>query len=513
MISGKSISRGVVTNWLALGVSIAVSFFLSPFVVRHLGSAYYGIWALTMQFTGYLYLLDFGVRESVIRYTSKYAARQQGQRLNQVLATALLVYAPIVILSLLLTAVAMWAAPRWFGMQAEFWWEARMAILFVGLTIAQTFVFNVFAGVQIGLRRLEISNAINILLMLIRTGLVVWFVGQGYGIVALAAIQFGMAVAGGLVAWWMAAHLLREHGMPLALRLPRGRRLVTLSRRIFGYGWYVLVSNIGQKIIFTSDAIIVGMFLPLSSVTYYAIAGSLVDHLRTLLISTAQIFNPVSSHLFTLRKFDELGEVLLSGSRLTVVVALPVGITYAILGGRFVGLWMGDEFAAPSGQVLAVLAITQILSAPHNVVSSVLYGISRHKVIALTRFAEGLVNLSLSIVLVKSIGLLGVALGTAVSHLLVVLVWLPRAVCPIVGISLWRYFAGVYGRCLPAAAAIGVGAYAVEQYARPASLLSFAFWVGALVVLYLAVVYVMVLDDSERAWVGKFVGRRPAVAG
>lgn len=66
--------------------------------------------------------------------------------------------------------------------------------------------------------------------------------------------------------------------------------------------------------------------------------------------------------------------------------------------------------------------------------------------------------------------------------------------------SLWRYFVGVYGRCLPAAAAVTLGAYAIERYARPANPSSFVLWVAALVVLYLSVVHTMVLDDGERLW-------------
>ncbi len=88
-------ARSITSNWIMLALNVGVAFFLSPYVVKHLGSVYYGIWALANQFIGYLYLLDFGVRESVIRYTAKYVAKQQPRQLNQVLSTAILLYVPI----------------------------------------------------------------------------------------------------------------------------------------------------------------------------------------------------------------------------------------------------------------------------------------------------------------------------------------------------------------------------------------------------------------------------------
>jgi len=511
MVNAKSVSRGIMTNWLALAVNIAVSFFLAPFVVKQLGSAYYGIWALTMQFTGYLYLLDFGVRESVVRYTSKYVARKQQHRLNQILTTALFVYLPIIGICLLLTAVSMWGVPHWFDMEEQYWFEARLAVMFVGLTITQTFVFNVFSGIQLGLRQFGVTNLIGIVLTLVRTALIVFFLSRGAGLVALAAIQFAVAIAGGFVALWMALKLLRRNDMRFKLELPRGRRRTALSKRIFGYGWYVLVNNIGQKIIFASDAIIVGLFLPLSAVTHYAIAGSLVDYLRMLLTSTAQVFNPLSSHLFTTRQHTELAKMLVMGAKLTVLISLPIGVTYIVLGSRFIGLWMGPEFIGPSGQVLAVLALTQILSAPHNVISSVLYGISQHRGIAMMRISEGVINLALSIVLVQYMGLLGVAIGTAVSHILVVLVWLPRLICRTVGLSLWAYFMGVYGRCIVAVVPFVAAAWLVERYVAPNNLLNFFAWVALITAFYLATVYLIALTSDERKWVQGFISRRSKV--
>ena len=312
----NSFARNIGSNWVLLAMNVGISFMLSPFVVNKLGSVYYGIWAIAMQFTGYLYLMDFGVRESVIRYTSKYAVRKQARSLNQVLSTSLILYLPITIGCVLLTLICSWLAPSIFDIPDTHTSEARLAIIFVGLTIAQTFIFNVFTGIQHGLNRFFISNVTGMVMTVLRTALIVIMLSLGYKLVALAAIQFGVAILGGIVVAWQATRSLRLAGTPLKLELPGRRRFAALRRKVLGYGFYVLVNNIAQKINFTSDAVVIGIFLPVSAVTPYAIAGSLIDYLRSLIMSTAQLFNPLSSALHTLRRSEELISLLIRGSKL-----------------------------------------------------------------------------------------------------------------------------------------------------------------------------------------------------
>ena len=53
----STILKNVTSNWAALVVNIAVSFFLAPFVVASLGNVYYGIWTLLNQLALSSYML------------------------------------------------------------------------------------------------------------------------------------------------------------------------------------------------------------------------------------------------------------------------------------------------------------------------------------------------------------------------------------------------------------------------------------------------------------------------
>lgn len=506
-------ARSITSNWIMLVVNVGVAFFLSPFVVRHLGSVYYGIWALANQFVGYLYLLDFGVRESVIRYTSKYVARGQPRRLNEVLSTAIMLYVPIAIATVLATFLVSWGVVDWFHIPPENAAEARAAIIFMGLTIAQTFVLNVFTGILQGLNRFDVGNAVGLASVLVRTAVIVLLLSQGYKLAALAAVYFGFALAGGLITAFFAVRLLREAGVSFRFRIPVRRRLRALARKIFGYGAFVLINNIAQKIIFTSDAVVIGAFLGVAKVAPYAIAGTLIDNLRSLMVSTAQVFSPLSSALFAQRRTAEMSELLVRGGKLVVIVTLPISLTFVLLGDVFVHLWMGEEFRVTAGQVLFVLGLTQIFSAPHYVVSSVMYGMSQHHILGYLRIGEAVANLALSLLLVRKLGVVGVAIGTAVSHLVVSAGILPVVISNLLDMRVRDYWWGIYGRTAFATLPFLAGLVLVREYLTLHNLFQFFGCIAALSAVYAASIWLVALTRVERReLIAQLPGRKARAA-
>jgi O-antigen/teichoic acid export membrane protein len=97
-----------------------------------------------------------------------------------------------------------------------------------------------------------------------------------------------------------------------------------------------------------------------------------------------------------------------------------------------------------AGDVLLILTVTVLLSVPHNTISSILYGISKHQLIARLRIVEALCNLALSLVLVKHLGIVGVALGTAIPQFFIMTVLLPILAGRELQLSMARYWSQIY---------------------------------------------------------------------
>jgi O-antigen/teichoic acid export membrane protein len=500
--------RNVTSNWAAIVINIGLSFVLAPIVVHSLGSVYYGIWTLMMQFTGYLWLFDFGVRESVVKYVAQYNAAEDHEELQATVETALSLYSVVAALAMCAVVLVSLALPYLFNIPAEAVTVARLTALVTGTTIAFGFVFNVFVGIMMALQENYRLARVGIGLGLVRAVLTYVLLAAGYGVVMLAVLQLVMSLASSVFLY----RICTERLPFLSVRLIRPTRARVV--KLLNYGKYVLLANVGDKMVFATDAIVIGIFLPIASLTYYAIGGSLIEHFRSFITSMGALLNPLSSSLEAKKQTNSVAALMMSGTRAAMLVGLPVCIGFIVLGERFIELWMGNTYSHVAGQVLAVLATGYLLGLPYYSISGVLYGLNQHWIVAWSRVAEGIGKLILSVVLVQRFGLIGVAMGTAVVHAIMVVGFLPLVLPRLLPIRLSEYYWQTYLRPLMASLPFAVATMVIARVVQPSNMPSFLLLGVVSLVFYVGPCWFFALSAVERALVGAAFGRRrrPAVS-
>ncbi len=495
--------KNVTSIWAGLVVNIGLSFFLAPFIVRSLGNVYYGIWALLSQFTGYLWLFDFGVRESVIKHVAQYHAADQKEALAETVHAAVSLYSVISLLAMVAVGGMTWALPHVFNIPPEAIGTARITLFIVGATIAQGFVFNVYVGVLMGIQRFYLVDRMGIVFSVLRSALVVVLLSAGYGLVTFAIVHFVLNTVSNLLVYGFC----RAHLPYLAFRFarPRGAEV----RRIVDYGKYVLLNNIGEKLVYASDKLVVGMFLPISMLTYYAIAGNLIGYLKAFISAMASVLNPMASALDSKNDLESLKVLFLRASKAAVIAGLPVCIGFIILGERFVTLWMGPEFGARSAPVLAVLGVAHLVGLPYFTITGALYGIAKHRVTAYARFFEAVANVSLSVILVQWYGLIGVAIGTLIPQVIIAAGILPAALPKLLPISLREYYVSTYVRPFLSSVPFWFACVAVDRLV-PTNLLTFFAYGAVALPAYVVPCWFVALSPDDRQMITKRLTRRPA---
>lgn len=502
------ILKNVTSSWASILVGIAMAFILAPLTVRALGDQYYGVWTLLMQLTGYLWLFDFGVRESVVKYVAQHHANDERDRVNSVVNAAVSIYSLVSVATLILSAVLALALPYAFNIPADASTTARLTALLVGATVAQYFVFNVFIGVVAGLQKFYVLARLGMVFTIIRGVLTYVLLTAGYGIVTLALLQFSIALVQNLYTYRVSRALLPY--LSLHPAWPKREEAV----RLLNYGKYVLISNVGDKIVFASDSIIVGMFLPISALTFYAIGGSLIEQFRSFVMSMAAVVNPLTSSLEARQEARSLALVVTNGARAAMLIGLPICIGFFLLGKIFIGLWMGPQYAEPAGQILIVLAVGHLIGLPYYTISGVLYGLGRHHVVAYSRIFEGVVNLTMSVVLVQIYGLVGVAFGTVIPHVVVAAGILPTLLSRWVPINLRHYYVSTYFRPFLASLPFWGACWFIASEVRPADFPTFFLSVGIALAAYIVPCWFVALSSDERTGLTtalrhRLAGRRP----
>src|SRR5262249_55621846 len=160
--------------------------------------------------------------------------------------------------------------------------------------------------------------------------------------------------------------------------------------------------------------IVIGALLDAEHITYFALAGRLVEYAKNSLRAVTTVLTPAVSTLEARGDLPGIRRILLDSTRYVLWLILPIQVGLLVLGKPFLARWMGPPYDELSYPTLVILTVSLGLLISQSVSSRILYGIGRLRWFARMLLLEAAANLVLSIVLASPLGIEGVALGTAI---------------------------------------------------------------------------------------------------
>lgn len=486
------IARSVISNWFATAATLAVGFFLAPFVVHHLGNIEYGVWVLAVSSVNYLALLDLGMRSSVLRFVSKTHTTQDHEGASEILSAALWVRLQIGVVVLILSGALAAVFPVMFKVPAALARDAREAILIIGVTTAVTMSLGVLGGVLSALNRYDLQSYVTVLELAIRVVGVVTVLLTGHGIVAIALVELLASIVGNVLLAVIARKIYPE--VKIRLNKPKWDVL----RQIWSYSIYVFTITIAIQLVYQTDNLVVGAFVSAAAVTFYSIGNSLCRYTDQIVGSMTVTFVPAASTYEASGDIASLKSLYVNGTRATIALSLPILLTLIVRGNTFIRLWMGAEYAKASGTVLTILAIGLMFSLQNNAAGAIAYGVEKHRTLAKWAVAEAISNLTLSIIMAHWFGLYGVAIGTLIPSLFVHLILWPRYIPKLIDVTTGEIFWKVWGPVFLGSVPFALASYALDRMLPTRNIAIFFLQTAALLPIFLGCMGLMFRENVKR---------------
>ncbi len=492
----------VLANWGAFVIVAVVNFFLSPFIVHHLGDTVYGIWAVVGSVTGYLGLLDLGVRSAVTRYLARYAAEGDTEAANRMASSALALFSGSGALALVLAGSLAAAMPVLFHFSPEYLQAARLAVLASGVTVGISLVAGVFGGTIAGLQHFTLLSSLDVGLELMRVAAVWLVLSRGGGIIGLALVQLTLSLIR------LASYRAMCHHLIPWLRLSVANVGRSTIRTIVSFSGYATLLHSSGMLILYSDSLVIGALLPVSSVTFFAIGATLTEYARAVLSGISQTLTPMTSATEATARQDAVGRLFRRSLRLGTLVILPIVVTFLLRGPSFIGLWMGEGYRGASGDILRILSVSLGFAASYQIVTATMLGLNRHRSMAFVYVAEGVVNLVLSLSLARPFGIIGVAIGTAIPRLAASIYYGPKVARDALQVSRGAFAREAWLRPALAMLPFGGVSLAFEHYWRAPNLALYFAQVALAMPAALLGTWLVALDHDERVAIRQWLGAR-----
>ena len=405
--------KNVGSNWVVSLVSMLAIYFITPFTIHKLGDDGYGTWNLINAITGYLGLLVLGVPMASVRYFAQHVTTGDEEKLNETIGSCTVLYLVLGVIALVVGAGLYLFFTHTYTIPTTIREDAHWAYALVVLFVSLGFIGLLPSGILAAYDEFIPRNMVRLWGVVLRLVLTFVLLAINASLTMLAVVQLACLIFDFGFCWLL---IRRRH--------PRARlRLADfnwrMTRSIFAFSLYVLVLTAGIRLSFETDSIVIGAFQNVRSIPYFTVANSFVVYFMEFIIAIAAVVMPAATRLKTSGRSEELREILLKWSKIAFSVTLVVGLFLIVLGGRFIATWIDPTFERPAGQVLVILMISNLVFLPvRGVALPILMGLGRPGLPTVGFLVAGLVNLGLSILLVRPLGLAGVALGTAIPNVL-----------------------------------------------------------------------------------------------
>jgi O-antigen/teichoic acid export membrane protein len=458
----RSLALGAATNWAAFAAALAVGFFLAPYLLRGLGDARYGVWAVVESALAFFTLFDLGIAACLVRFVARHHAAGERDELNRIVSSCLAVFTAAAGCVLVLGTGLALGYGSVLGRQLGGADDVPVFMLLMLVNLAVTLPLSVFPSILDGLQRFPAKSAVRVVFLAVRVGGIVLVMEATPGLVPLAVV-------------YTVTNLLEHATLAvLAVRSLPGlrvsRRLIDREtlRRVRGYSADAFLAMLAGRVTVRTGVIVVGGFAGLAAAAVFALAARLVEMAKDLLRYVTTTLTPAVSEREAKGDFDGIRAVLLVATRWVLYLVLPVHLGLLYFGRPFLERWVGQGpgFAAACFPAMAVLSATLTIGVAQSVGSRILYGLGRLRLFARLALVEAGLNLALSLVLVGPFGLVGVAAAVAVPNVLFCL-FVIGYTCRVLEVPVGRYLLAGWARPC-AAAAVPAAVWWVVTPAAPA---------------------------------------------
>jgi O-antigen/teichoic acid export membrane protein len=496
--------RNVLGIYAVYAASIVSGLVVTPVVLHAIGNESFGIWSFIGGITIYLSVLDLGVGPSIVRFAAEARGRRAPEETNALASVGLALYAAIALVTLPLGLLVAWLVPVLVETPSDLEWEARVATFLVVLSIAARFPLGLFNNLLVAQQRFDVQNLANLVSTVVYAVLVVTLIPNGGGLILLGALTLAttllrLAVPLG----WLRSELPD-------LRLGRAYLSRSRLRELASFSWSNFLVHVANKVVFSTDVVVVGILLGAEAAALYAIPAKLFTLAFGLGSVGTNLLYPALAEQEGAGEEGEQRRLLLAGLRGGTAAALVLALPLLFIPDLLIEAWVGDGYGE-SSPVLALLALVALVHQPIYLFTQYLIARARQRQIATALIVAVALNVVLSVVLAKWVGLWGVALATLVTDAALLAYVVPTLVAPAAAVSVGALARAALRPVAPALVAAFLLLVGAARLAEPDTLLELLplglAW-GAVSAL---VLWRFGFDAGERAVIARQL--RPGSAG
>jgi O-antigen/teichoic acid export membrane protein len=379
--------------------------------MHHLGTDRFGVLTIAWSVLAYFSLFDFGLGRAV----TVLAAEKIGA--NRQFEVAPLAWTALSIMAVLGTLAGLFASAgsplliRYvFQVPPELQSESIVACTLLGLSLPFVIVTTGLSGILAGVERFDVLNQLRMPQGAL-SFMAPWAVALWYP--TLSAVVAVMVLVRIFFCFIYLFYCMRV--------IPDLSRHVGLQKRfirpLLNCGGWMTVSNVVGPVMIYFDRFLIGAWLSVAAVAYYATPHEAINRLLVVPISISAVLFPAIAHALE-KSVTQAAKLFVRAMDLTTAIFFPVAAFAIMFANEVLTLWLGASFAQHSFRIFQLLMIGVFVNGFAQLGFAVVQGAGRADLTAKFHLIELPLYVGLLWYLLSRFGVIGAALAWSLRTLL-----------------------------------------------------------------------------------------------
>ncbi|MFD1334540.1 oligosaccharide flippase family protein [Oceanobacillus iheyensis] len=448
----SQIKKGAILSYLSIFLTILIALLYTPVMIRLLGQSEYGLYAMIGSLAAYFSILDLGLGNAIIRYTSRNRAIGNKEAESKLNGMFLLLYSIIGFLTVIVGIIFYNTIDNIFaaGLTASELEKAKIMVIILTINFALSFPLAVFGSIMQAYERFVVFKLIEIGRSLASPIIILPLLFLGYGSVAMVVITTIVNISCLL---FNLIYCFRY----LKISFYFGKIDTQLLKEILGYSFFVFLGVIVDQIYWNTDQFILGAIFGTVPVAVYAIAMQFITLYKKFSTSISSLFLPRASIMVANNSSnEEITNNMIKFGRIQYIIMAYILSGFVLFGRPFINAWAGSDY---DNAYFITLFIMIPLTIPlfQNFGISILYAKNMQKFRSVILILIAVLNIVITIPLVKNFGSIGAAIATAISLTLGNTIIMNMYYHLKVGINMLRFWKSILLMSLPVVASLCIG--------------------------------------------------------
>lgn len=332
-----SAKLNAVTSYLNFAIISLLVFFISPYLISYLGSYYYGVWKSIQKILTFATVADGKATQALKWVIANDEVNTNIARKQKAVGSSLKVWVYFLPILIIVIALLVWNLPNLInGLKPSLVSSVYQVGLILGVNMLINPLFAIPDAILIGANKGYKSTSIQVVGATISNILMVWFSYLGYGIQGLAFAILLVTFFNGVFIFYICKKNISWFG----IKKPSKEEL----KEFFGFSFWVFIWSFVQKIILSTEIVILGFLFNPENVTNYVFTAFIVQLAVSVSLITGSAITPGLGKVIGAKNFILANSIAQSLRDIIIFLAAFFGGVMLLLNKNFVSLWIGESF-------------------------------------------------------------------------------------------------------------------------------------------------------------------------